>query len=100
MMSLEMNLAQDAFVLSPLQPSDMGVNLRGGVASANDLHLLSLLRSGNEAAFVSLIDQYASAMMRLAMSYVTPWAVAEEVVQETWMGILEGLNRFEGRSSL
>lgn len=100
MMSLEMNLAQDAFVLSPHQPSDMGVNLRGGVASADDLHLLMLLRSGNEAAFVSLIDQYANAMMRLAMIYVTPWTVAEEVVQEAWMGILEGLNRFEGRSSL
>jgi len=70
------------------------------VASADDLYLIEQLRSGNEAAFVALIDRYASAMLRLAMVYVTAWAVAEEVVQETWMAVLEGLNRFEGRSSL
>ena len=72
----------------------------GFVISANDLHLIELLRSGNEAAFASLIDQYASTMLCLAMIYVTTWAVAEEVVQETWLAVLEGLNRFEGRSSL
>src|SRR2546421_4892273 len=69
-------------------------------ASSDDLHLLTLLRSGNEAAFVSLIDRYHSSMLRLAMVYVSTRMVAEEVVQETWMGVLAGLNRFEGRSSL
>jgi len=69
-------------------------------ASSDDLHLLNLLRSGNEAAFVSLIDRYHSSMLRLAMVYVSARMVAEEVVQETWLAVLEGLNRFEGRSSL
>src|SRR5205807_4486968 len=64
------------------------------------LYLIEQLRSGNEAAFVALIDRYANAMLRLAMVYVKAWVVAEEVVQETWMAVLEGLNRFEGRSSL
>jgi RNA polymerase sigma-70 factor, ECF subfamily len=95
-----MNLTQDAFALRSIQPSAAVVHLMGDGTSADDLHLIALLRSGDEAAFASLIDRYASTMMRLAMIYVTPWAVAEEVVQETWMAILEGLNRFEGRSSL
>jgi RNA polymerase sigma-70 factor (ECF subfamily) len=69
-------------------------------APADDLRLIEQLRSGNEAAFVSLVDRYAPAMLRLAMAYVRTWIVAEEVVQETWMAVLEGLNRFEGRSSL
>ncbi len=83
---------------------DMGINqqaiVRPSGASGDDLHLLNLLRSGNEAAFVSLIDRYHSSMLRLAMVYVSVRMVAEEVVQETWLAVLEGLNRFEGRSSL
>ena len=75
-------------------------NLAGVVASADDLLLIEQLRSGDEAAFVSLVDRYHATMMRLAMVYVTAWMVAEEVVQEAWVGILEGLHRFEGRSSL
>src|SRR5207248_7504446 len=74
--------------------------VRSSGASSDDLHLLNLLRSGNEAAFVSLIDRYHSSMLRLAMVYVSARMVAEEVVQETWLAVLEGLNRFEGRSSL
>ncbi len=75
-------------------------NLAGVVASADDLLLIEQLRSGDEAAFVLLVDRYHTTMMRLAMVYVTAWMVAEEVVQEAWVGILEGLHRFEGRSSL
>jgi len=75
-------------------------NLAGVVASADDLYLIEQLRLGDEAAFVSLIDRYTNAMLRLAMVYVSALAVAEEVVQETWMAVLEGLHRFEGRSSL
>jgi RNA polymerase sigma-70 factor (ECF subfamily) len=70
------------------------------VASADDWHLVALLRSGDEASFVCLIDNYHSAMLRLAMIFVPKRMVAEEVVQETWMAVLEGLSRFEGRSSL
>jgi RNA polymerase sigma-70 factor (ECF subfamily) len=72
----------------------------GSVASEEDVRLVEALRSGNESAFVSLIDMYHSSLLRLAMIFVTSQAVAEEVVQETWLGVLHGLDRFEGRSSL
>jgi RNA polymerase sigma-70 factor, ECF subfamily len=66
----------------------------------SELHLIERLREGDESAFVILVEQYQRAMLRLAMIYVYKQAVAEEVVQETWMGVLQGLNRFERRSSL
>ncbi len=62
--------------------------------------LVSALRAGDEAAFGFLIDTYYSVLLRLALAYVPSRAVAEEVVQETWQGVLESLPRFEGRSSL
>lgn len=68
-------------------------------ASAEDIHLVDLLRQGDEQAFVLLIDRYHSTLLRLALMYVMVHAVAEEVVQETWLGVLKGLSRFEGRSS-
>ena len=83
-----------------VQQTITGTNLAGVVASTDDLYLIEQLRSGNEAAFEALIDRYATAMLRLAMVYVRAWEVAEEVVQETWLAVLEGLGRFEGRSSL
>src|SRR5947209_7555593 len=83
-----------------VQQTFTGTKLTDVVVSADDLYLIEQLRSGNEAVFEALIDHYANAMLRLAMIYVRAWAVAEEVVQETWMAVLEGLNRFEGRSSL
>lgn len=58
------------------------------------------LRHGNEAAFGSLIERYHNRLVRLAQSYVKSQAVAEEVVQDTWLGVLQGIKRFEGRSSL
>lgn len=70
------------------------------MAAADEFLFIEQLRSGNEAAFVLLVDRYHSAMLRLAKVYVAAQAVAEEVVQETWMAVLESLHRFEGRSSL
>ncbi len=72
----------------------------GTMASSDDWHLIGLLRSGDEAAFVSLVETHYSTMLPLAMVYVATKTVAEEVVQETWVAVLEGLHRFEGRSSL
>jgi len=66
----------------------------------DEQELVAALRTGDEAAFGFLIDTYYGALLRLAMAYVPSRAVAEEVVQETWQGVLEGLARFEGRSSL
>jgi RNA polymerase sigma-70 factor (ECF subfamily) len=69
-------------------------------ASTEDLRLVERLRSGDEAAFALLLDKYHTALVRLASIYVPNRAVAEDVVQETWLGVLQGLDRFEGRSSL
>ena len=71
-----------------------------GAVSLDEFLLIEQLRSGNEAAFVVLIDRYHQALLHLAKVYVTVQPVAEEVVQETWLAVLEGLHRFEGRSSL
>ena len=69
-------------------------------ASADELRQIEALRYGDEAAFASLLDQYHASLVRLAQIYVSSQAVAEEVAQETWLGVLQGLDRFEGRSSL
>jgi len=66
----------------------------------DDARLIEGLRSGDEAAFATLIDAHSSSLLRVARSYTGSGAVAEEVVQETWLGVLRGLERFEGRSSL
>src|SRR3954470_14312045 len=65
-----------------------------------DAELLARLRAGDEAAFMELVDRYGPLMLRIALSHVPSRAVAEEVVQESWLGVLQGLARFEGRSSL
>ena len=62
--------------------------------------LLERLRAGDEAAFMTLVGRYHDPMLRLARTFVQSHAVAEEVVQETWVGVLRGIDRFEGRSSL
>lgn len=64
------------------------------------MRLVEALRGGSETAFVMLVEQHHRALLRVAMVYVSSRAVAEEVVQETWLGVLQGLRRFEGRSSL
>jgi RNA polymerase sigma-70 factor (ECF subfamily) len=69
-------------------------------ASAGERELVARLRAGDEGAFEALIDRYHRSLLRLAMLYVPSYAIAEEVVQETWLGVLQGLSRFEGRSSL
>jgi RNA polymerase sigma-70 factor (ECF subfamily) len=62
--------------------------------------LLARLRDGDEDAFMEIVDAYGPLMLRMALGHVRTRAVAEEVVQETWLGVLDGLDRFEGRSSL
>ena len=66
----------------------------------DDTTLIAGLRVGDESAFTSLIDAYHAPLLRLAQNYTRSRAVAEEVVQETWLGVLQGIDRFEGRSSL
>ena len=61
---------------------------------------LDALRSGDEEAFLALVRRHQAAMVRVAQIYVSRRDIAEEVVQEAWVGVLRGLERFEGRSSL
>ena len=65
-----------------------------------EAQLVVALRAGDEAAFRELIRMYGGGMLRVAQMYVSSRAVAEEVVQEAWLGVLKGIERFEGRSSL
>jgi RNA polymerase sigma-70 factor (ECF subfamily) len=66
----------------------------------SDAELVRGLRNGDEAAFTQLVRVLGPSLLRVARLYVPSRAVAEEVVQETWLGLLRGLDRFEGRSSL
>jgi RNA polymerase sigma-70 factor (ECF subfamily) len=72
----------------------------GTVLSVNELELLEALRRGDEQAFITLVETHGASMLRLARVYVRDRAVAEEAVQEAWLGVLRGIQRFEGRSSL
>lgn len=62
--------------------------------------LLSRLRAGEEEAFEIVVLHYHEALIRTARRYVADRAMAEDIVQETWIAVMNGLNRFEGRSSL
>jgi RNA polymerase sigma-70 factor (ECF subfamily) len=69
-------------------------------ALADETALLDGLRRGDDSAFLWLVDRYSTSMLRLALTYVRNRQIAEEVVQEAWVGVLVGLNRFEGRSTV
>jgi RNA polymerase sigma-70 factor (ECF subfamily) len=66
--------------------------------SENDV--LSRLRAGDEAAFAALVDDLHGPLLAMARTFTSSRALAEDIVQETWIGVIRGLSRFEGRSSL
>jgi RNA polymerase sigma-70 factor (ECF subfamily) len=70
------------------------------VLELDERQLCAALRRGDEAAFANLVSLYHAPLRRVALSYVRTVAVADEVVQETWLGVIRGIDRFEGRSSL
>lgn len=72
----------------------------GDPALGGDIALVHALRRGDEAAFADLVHQLHPSMVRLAQLFVRDRATAEEVVQEAWVGVLQGLDGFEGRSAL
>jgi RNA polymerase sigma-70 factor (ECF subfamily) len=74
-----------------------GARSRGG---GEEAELLERLRAGDEAAFLTLMSRHQSSMLRLARTFVSSTAVAEEVVQDTWLGVVRGIDRFSGRSSI
>jgi RNA polymerase sigma-70 factor (ECF subfamily) len=69
-------------------------------SSRSDLELVRSLRAGDEGAFVILVQRHNHSLLRIARSFVPNAAVAEEVVQDTWMAVVRGISKFEGRSSL
>lgn len=70
------------------------------VPSVDEREQLAALRAGDERAFAALVDLHGAAMLRVARLYVRDRAAAEEAVQEAWLGVFRGIERFEGRSSL
>jgi RNA polymerase sigma-70 factor, ECF subfamily len=69
-------------------------------ASAADLALVERLRARDEAAFMELVERLTPSMRRVARMFVSSDAVADECVQEAWVGVLQGINGYEGRASL
>jgi RNA polymerase sigma-70 factor (ECF subfamily) len=68
--------------------------------TADDRRVIAGLRAGDEAVFAEMVDKYHGSLVRVAMRYVPSRAVAEEVAQDTWIGVIEGIGRFEGRSTV
>ncbi len=62
--------------------------------------LVAALRRGDESAFAELVDRHTPALLRVAQGYVPTREIAEDVVQDTWIALLKGIDSFEGRSSL
>jgi RNA polymerase sigma-70 factor, ECF subfamily len=70
------------------------------IGTVDEATLIAALRDGDEAAFAQLVDQHTPSMLRVARGYVPSHEIAEEVVQETWIALLKGIDKFEGRSTL
>jgi RNA polymerase sigma factor (sigma-70 family) len=66
----------------------------------DDRALCRALRAGDERAFEELVERYHGRLRRFALTYVQSAAAADEVVQDTWVAVIRGIERFEGRSSL
>ena len=65
------------------------------IAAVDETTLIAALRDGEEAAFAQLVDQHTPSMLRVARGYVPSREIAEEVVQETWLALLKGIDSFE-----
>ena len=94
------SLGDDLWVDSPTLSEADQEPARSEGARMDEGHLIEQLRNRDEAAFTALLDRYHASLIRVALAHVSDHSVAEEVVQETWVAVLEGIDRFEGRSSL
>ena len=70
------------------------------VAATDDVSVIAALRRGDETAFARLVDLYHASLRRVARLYISDRSVADEVVQDTWLGVIQGIWAFEGRSAL
>ena len=66
----------------------------------DDARLVAALRAGDEGAFTDVVARWSPGLLRLARLHVPSQEVAEEVLQETWLAVLRGIDGFEGRASL
>src|SRR5687767_12064318 len=80
-----------------IDANDSGV---AQVAASDDGSAIEALRRGDEGTFAHLVDQYHASLRRVARLYISDRTVADEVVQDTWLGVIQGIWAFEGRSSL
>lgn len=80
----------------------VAANTSGGppVAALDDGSVIEALRRGDKIAFAHLVDHYPASLRRVVRRYISNRAVADEVVQDTWVGVIQGIWAFEGRSSL
>ncbi len=102
-MYAELQPSPQAVIDAPLTTIDSfnPVSQRSGSkASAEDVALVGRMLAGDEAAFTHVVERYHGSLIRVAMAFVSSRDVAEEVVQDTWLAVLNGLPAFEGRSAL
>lgn len=84
---------------TPVDGSDRSADERTVLSECADEELLARIKSGEEQAFVALVTRHQGSMVRLARSFVPSLTVAEDVAQDAWVGMLRGIEEFEGRSS-
>src|SRR3954469_12170052 len=96
-----------SYVSAAIVPPCLGASVRrysrpavDELLAPDDARLVAGLRAGDDEAFRAVMSEYGAAMLRVALMYVSSRAVAEDVVQDAWVGVLRGIGRFEGRSSL
>ena len=92
-----------AYHESPGQTLSVGASLTVSTGPSlwqDEQSLIARLRNGDAGAFEALVSKHHGALIRMALGHVADREAAEEVVQDTWMAVIEGLARFEGRSSL
>jgi RNA polymerase sigma-70 factor, ECF subfamily len=82
------------------QTRDVSAMTSRVVRAADDADLIARLRCGDATAFTDVVRSWSAPMLHVARSFVGSHASAEEAVQETWLAVIRGLDRFEGRSSL
>ena len=68
--------------------------------TSSEIALVSRLRAGDESAFAEIVERYHAQLVRLASTFVGSVEAAEDAAQETWIALITGIERFEGRASL
>jgi RNA polymerase sigma-70 factor, ECF subfamily len=93
-------MASSSLDLAHVTDVEVPLELDPYAPSPEDVKTVAALKAGDEETFMRLVAEYGPSMLRVALLYVKTRAVAEEVVQDAWLGMLKGIDRFEGRSSL